>query len=65
MAPVLDAKSDWELIYASEEVSENKTILRFSRLLNTCDDEDYPIGVRDDCDQFMPNFDIKLTNSIL
>ncbi|CAL8133761.1 unnamed protein product [Orchesella dallaii] len=40
--PILDNQSDWTLIDASE--NESKTYLKFTRLLNTCDDNDYPIS---------------------
>ncbi|OXA47290.1 DBH-like monooxygenase protein 1 [Folsomia candida] len=44
MEPRLDVHEDWRLLEAMELPSMGKTILKFSRLLNTCDDEDYPIG---------------------
>lgn len=47
MEPRLDVHEDWRLLEAMELPSMGKTILKFSRLLNTCDDEDYPIGVGD------------------
>ncbi|ODM94958.1 DBH-like monooxygenase protein 1 [Orchesella cincta] len=40
--PIPDTQSDWNLLEASED--ETKTYLKFSRLLNTCDDEDYVIS---------------------
>lgn len=39
--PTLDSHSDWKLLEARE--SDNSTILRFSRKLKTCDEEDFPI----------------------
>ncbi len=43
--PLVDDHADWDLIDA-RTIGENKTYLKFSRLLNTCDQEqDYPIGV--------------------
>ncbi|CAL8107981.1 unnamed protein product [Orchesella dallaii] len=41
-APIPDAENNWQLLEATED--ETKTHLKFSRLLNTCDDEDYPIS---------------------
>ncbi|XP_035708310.1 DBH-like monooxygenase protein 2 homolog [Folsomia candida] len=41
--PIVDAHSDWELHDARE--SGNRTYLKFSRLIDTCDDQDYPIGM--------------------
>jgi len=41
--PIKDAHDDWELIEARED--QTKTYLKFSRDLNTCDTEDYPISV--------------------
>ncbi|XP_021952866.1 DBH-like monooxygenase protein 1 [Folsomia candida] len=42
--PKVDDHSDWRLLEAMELPSMGKTILKFSRLLDTCDDEDYLIG---------------------
>jgi len=39
--PKVDDHADWTLLNALE--SNGKTYLRFSRLLNSCDEEDYPI----------------------
>lgn len=41
--PKPDLHADWVLDGAIEAVG--KTFLKFSRLINTCNDEDYPIGV--------------------
>ena len=43
--PKVDDHNDWTLLVAMEFALSGKTVLRFSRALNTCDDEDYPIGV--------------------
>ncbi|XP_035702350.1 DBH-like monooxygenase protein 2 homolog [Folsomia candida] len=40
--PGIDAHEDWNLISAIEAVG--KTYLKFSRLADTCDEQDYPIG---------------------
>ncbi|OXA49591.1 DBH-like monooxygenase protein 1 homolog [Folsomia candida] len=42
--PILDTQQDWRLLEAYELTAENKTILKFSRLLNTCDEQDFAIG---------------------
>ncbi|CAL8067984.1 unnamed protein product [Orchesella dallaii] len=42
--PIEDTHSDWELIEARENESKIFLFQKFSRLLNTCDDEDYPIS---------------------
>ncbi|XP_021958935.1 DBH-like monooxygenase protein 1 [Folsomia candida] len=42
--PVLDTQQDWRLLDAYEIQAENKTILKFSRLLDTCDEQDLAIG---------------------
>ncbi|CAL8110024.1 unnamed protein product [Orchesella dallaii] len=42
--PSHDSHSDWTLIEFSEDQVGSQTTLKFSRLLNTCDDEDYPIS---------------------
>ncbi|CAL8109980.1 unnamed protein product [Orchesella dallaii] len=39
--PIIDTTSDWVLTSASETAPH--TTIRFNRLLNTCDEEDYPI----------------------
>jgi hypothetical protein len=46
MMPKLDARQDWTLISASEHATTGKTYLKFTRLLNTCDEEDLAISVR-------------------
>ncbi|XP_021961495.1 DBH-like monooxygenase protein 2 homolog [Folsomia candida] len=45
--PIQDTHSDWVLHEAREfkGLLYNRTYLKFSRLLNTCDDQDYPIGM--------------------
>ncbi|ODM97625.1 DBH-like monooxygenase protein 1 [Orchesella cincta] len=42
--PTMDKQQDWTLIEASENKETSTTYLKFSRLFNTCDDEDYPIS---------------------
>ncbi|CAL8110020.1 unnamed protein product [Orchesella dallaii] len=44
MAPILDNQQDWTLIEVTENIEASKTYVKVSRLLNTCDDEDYPIS---------------------
>ncbi|XP_021960173.1 DBH-like monooxygenase protein 2 homolog [Folsomia candida] len=41
-SPKLDDHQDWTLLCGMEALG--KTYIKFSRLINTCDDEDYPIG---------------------
>lgn len=41
--PKIDDNQDWILLNSSE--TNGLTYLKFSRLLDTCDDEDYPITV--------------------
>lgn len=43
--PKFDDHDDWTLHKAVELGSIGRTFLKFSRLINTCDEEDYPIGV--------------------
>ncbi|XP_021953168.2 DBH-like monooxygenase protein 1 [Folsomia candida] len=40
--PKIDAHLDWTVIQGVEE--GGKTVIKFSRPINSCDDEDYPIG---------------------
>ncbi|XP_035701345.1 DBH-like monooxygenase protein 2 homolog [Folsomia candida] len=40
--PKIDTHSDWKLIQGVEQ--DGKTVIKFSRLINSCDEEDYPIG---------------------
>jgi len=42
--PVIDLHQDWKLLEAYETFTH--TVLKFSRLLETCDDQDVPITVR-------------------
>ena len=44
--PVLDASQDWFLLHGEETIEG--TILKFVRKLDTCDDDDIPIGVSND-----------------
>jgi hypothetical protein len=40
--PIRDERNDWKLLSAAENATH--TSVRFSRLLNTCDEQDYAIG---------------------
>lgn len=42
--PIKDEKQDWKLVKAKE--NDTHTILQFRRKLNTCDDKDMIIDVR-------------------
>ncbi|XP_021958625.1 DBH-like monooxygenase protein 2 homolog [Folsomia candida] len=42
--PVLDTQQDWRLLEAYVLSGENKTVLKFSRFLNTCNEQDFAIG---------------------
>lgn len=53
--PVLDDRpGHWKLLDAGE--SGGLTSLKFSRKINTCDSQDYPIGVRARISIYLHNF---------
>ncbi|OXA47899.1 DBH-like monooxygenase protein 2 [Folsomia candida] len=43
VTPKMDLHNDWILLEGVEV--GGKTTLKFSRLINSCDEEDYPIGI--------------------